>query len=142
MGTDVVIPFQHVYSLFSCKVRERSGSVEECLTRGREAVGSSHTGVTALWCLSIYPSLVLVQTRKTRPCLTERLLMGRKESNQTNKQTHVSFIRGTVKVRREAYNRNRYNQVPHLTQDTTWESDKLTVRHHKREPRGQPFPSR
>ena len=32
----------------------------------------------------IYPSLVLVQPRKTRPCLTERLLMGRKESNQTN----------------------------------------------------------
>ena len=31
----------------------------------------------------IYPSLVLVQPRKTRPCLTERLLMGRKESNQT-----------------------------------------------------------
>ena len=23
-----------------------------------------------------------------------------------------------------------------------WESDKLTVRHHKREPGGQPFPSR
>ena len=22
-----------------------------------------------------------------------------------------------------------------------WESDKLTVRHHKREPRGQPFPA-
>ena len=33
------------------------------------------------------PSIVLVQPRKTRPCLTERLLMGRKESNQTNKQT-------------------------------------------------------
>ena len=32
-----------------------------------------------------YPSLVLVQPRKTRPCLTEILLMGRKESNQTNK---------------------------------------------------------
>ena len=32
----------------------------------------------------IYPSLVLVQPRKTRPCLTERLLMGRKESNQIN----------------------------------------------------------
>ena len=32
----------------------------------------------------IYPSLVLVQPRKTRPCLTERLLMGREESNQTN----------------------------------------------------------
>ena len=31
----------------------------------------------------IYPSLVLVQPRKNRPCLTERLLMGRKESKQT-----------------------------------------------------------
>ena len=30
---------------------------------------------------NIYPSLVLVQPRKTRPYITERLLMGRKESN-------------------------------------------------------------
>ena len=30
-------------------------------------------------------SLVLVQPRKTCPYITERLLMGRKESNQTNK---------------------------------------------------------
>ena len=37
----------------------------------------------------IYPSLVLVQPRKTGPCLTEILLMGRKESNQTNKSCHV-----------------------------------------------------
>ena len=29
-----------------------------------------------------------------------------------------------VKVRKAAKIRNRYNQVPHLTQDTTWESDK------------------
>ena len=36
---------------------------------------------------NINPSLVLVQPRKTRPFITERLLMGRKESNQTNKQT-------------------------------------------------------
>ena len=35
----------------------------------------------------INPSLVLVQPRKTRPFITERLLMGRKESNQTNNQT-------------------------------------------------------
>ena len=62
-------------------MRERSGSVEECLTRDRGAAGSSLTGVTAL--LSIYHSLVLVQPRKTGPCLTERLLMGRKESKQT-----------------------------------------------------------
>ena len=29
------------------------------------------------------PSLVLVQPRKTRPFITERLVMGREESNQT-----------------------------------------------------------
>ena len=29
---------------------------------------------------------MLDQPGKTRPCLTDRLLMGRKESNQTNKQ--------------------------------------------------------
>ena len=33
---------------------------------------------------NINPSLVLVKLRKTRPFITERLLMGRKESNQTN----------------------------------------------------------
>ena len=31
---------------------QRSGSVVECLTRDRGAVGSSLTGVTALWSLS------------------------------------------------------------------------------------------
>ena len=31
----------------------------------------------------INPSLVLVQPRKTRPFINERLLMGHKESNQT-----------------------------------------------------------
>ena len=35
---------------------------------------------------NINPSLVLVQPRKTCPFITERLLMGHKESNQTNKQ--------------------------------------------------------
>ena len=38
---------------------------------------------------NINPSLVLVQPRKTRPFITERLLMGRKESNQTNKKLVV-----------------------------------------------------
>ena len=37
--------------------------------------------------------------------------------------------------------RGRYYQVPHLTQDSTWESDKHTIRHHKREPRGHHFPA-
>ena len=58
----------------------------ECLTRDRRAAGSSLTGVTG--CVleqEINPSLVLVQPRKTCPFITERLLMGHKESNQTNK---------------------------------------------------------
>ena len=73
--------------------RERSGSVVECLTQDRRAAGSSLTGVTVLcpWARHINPSLVLVQPRKTRPFITERLLMGRKESYQTNKQT--TFLR-------------------------------------------------
>ena len=39
------------------------------------------------WARHIYPSLVLVQPRKTCPCLTERLVTGHKESNQTNKHS-------------------------------------------------------
>ena len=33
-----------------------------------------------------------------------------------------------LKVRNAATIRNRYNQAPHLTQDTTWEGDKNTIR--------------
>ena len=40
------------------------------------------------WARHIYPSLVLVQPRKTRPFITERLLMGHKESNQTKQTKH------------------------------------------------------
>ena len=59
----------------------------ECLTQDRGAAGSSLTCVTALsLSKNINPSLVLVQPRKTRPFITERLLIGHKESNQTNKK--------------------------------------------------------
>ena len=67
---------------------ELSGSVVECLTRDRGATGSSLTGVIALCPCTrhINPSLVLLKPRKTRPYITERLLMGRKESNKQIKQ--------------------------------------------------------
>ena len=47
---------------------------------------------------NINPSLVLVQPRKTRPFITERLLMGRKESNKTkqNKKRTLKFERMNV----------------------------------------------
>ena len=41
---------------------------------------------------NINPSLVLVHPRKTRPFITERLLMGRKESNQTNKHPDLRRV--------------------------------------------------
>ena len=71
-----------------CKQHGDPGSpVVEYLTRDRGAAGSSLTSVTVLWSLSEtdYSSLVQVQPRKTRPSLTESLLMGREESNQTEK---------------------------------------------------------
>ena len=37
---------------------------------------------------------------------------------------------------------NRYNQVPHLTQDTIWENDKNTRKHHIQESQVvSPFPA-
>ena len=41
-----------INGVFPFCVRERNGSVVECLTRNREAAGSSLTGVTELWSLS------------------------------------------------------------------------------------------
>ena len=62
-----------------------SGRVLDSRPKGR---GFEPHGRLCVVCLSknINPSLVLVQPRKTRPFITERLLMGRKKSNQTNKK--------------------------------------------------------
>ena len=66
-----------------------SGRVLDSRPRGRGFEPDRRHCVVSL-SKNINPSLVyvLVQPRKTRPFITERLLMGRKESNQTNKQTH------------------------------------------------------
>ena len=69
-----------------------SGSVLDSRPKGRGFEPHRRHCVVSL-SKNINPSLVLVQPRKTRPFITERLLMGRKESNQTNKQTKVhSFV--------------------------------------------------
>ena len=41
---------------------------------------------------NINPSLVLVQPRTTRPFITERLLMGRNESNQQKHSLLTSYL--------------------------------------------------
>ena len=74
---------------------ERSGPVVECLTRDRRAAGSSLTGVTALWSLSkTHLSWLSIGSTQEDPSrITERLLSGRKESHQTNKQIKRGIIR-------------------------------------------------
>ena len=62
-----------------------SGRVLDSRPRGPGFEPHWHHCVVSL-SKNINPSLVLVQPRKTRPFIAERLLMGRKESNQTNKQ--------------------------------------------------------
>ena len=41
---------------------------------------------------TLNPSLVMVQPMKTSPYITERLLMGRKESYQTKKKTSIPLF--------------------------------------------------
>ena len=43
------------------------------------------------------------------------------------------LARITIKVRKKAKIRNRYNRETHLSKDTTWESDKNTRKHHTQE---------
>ena len=64
-------------------VREGSGRVLDVRPKGRGFEPHRRHCVVSLN-KNITPSLVLVQPRKTRPIITERPLMGRKESNQTN----------------------------------------------------------
>ena len=55
---------------------------------------------------------------------------------------YVSDMYMQCKVGKESKFWNRYNQVPHLTQDTMWESDKYSKTLDTGEPRSRPFPSR
>ena len=66
-----------------------SGREFDSRQRDREPEPHQHHCVVSL-SKNINPSLVLVQSRKTHPFITERFLMGRKESNQTNK-TNISY---------------------------------------------------
>ena len=65
-----------------------SGRVLDSRQRGSELEPHRRHCIVSL-SKNINLSLVLVQPRKTRPYITERLLMGRKESNQTNKTKYI-----------------------------------------------------
>ena len=76
---------------------EPSGSVVECLTWDQRAKGLSLTALCP-WARHINPCLVLAIPRKTCPCLTERLLMGRKESNKKKKNSKYSKFSNTFLI--------------------------------------------
>ena len=68
-----------------------SGRVLDFRPKGRGFEPHRHHGVVSL-SKNINPSLVLVQPRKTCPFITERLLMGRKESIQTNTMCDIYLL--------------------------------------------------
>ena len=55
--------------------------------------------------------------------------------------TQLIYREFDIKVSKVAKIRNRYNQVPHLTQDTNGESDKLTVGTTNESQEVSPFPA-
>ena len=80
----------HIQAIFFVGAQWLSGRVLDSRPKGRVFEPHRRHRVVSLT-KNINPSLVLVQPRKTRPFITERLLMGRKESNQTNKQAILDF---------------------------------------------------
>ena len=78
------LAFMCANTLDSKGVQWLSGRVLDSRPKGRGVEPHWRHCVVSL-SKNITPSLVLVQPRKTRPFITERLLIGRKESNQTNK---------------------------------------------------------
>ena len=79
-----------------------SGRVLDLRLRGRWFITSLASLCCGPWARHIYPSLLLVEPRKTRSCLTERLLMERKESN---KQFKLFLLCNTsLKIRGELTN--------------------------------------
>ena len=89
---EVLYPSQQLWSvhltwhslLFEVGAQWLSGRALDSRPKGRGFEPHRRHCVVSL-SKNINPSLVLVQPRKIRPFITERMLMGRKELNQTNK---------------------------------------------------------
>ena len=73
--------FDHIFHL-SKGAQWLSGRVLDLRPKGRRFEPHQRHCLVSL-SKNFNPSLVLVQLRRNRPYITERLLMGRKESNQT-----------------------------------------------------------
>ena len=93
----------HMFFNLIVYILHTGSALAQCLTRPRGCWLEPHRRhcVVSL-SKNIYPSLVLVQPRKTRPFITERLLMGLKESNQIKQTTY--YIPFVDKIRQTCQN--------------------------------------
>ena len=92
-----------------------SGRVLDSRPRSRGFEPNRHHYVVSLSKI-INPSLELVQPRETCPFITERLLMRRKESNQTNKQIqNFKNVANNVSVAKGAGLNLNWWEVPKAT---------------------------
>ena len=65
-----------------------------------------------------------------RLCQSANLILHARTYREIQKQTNENrckALKSKIKVRNTAKIRKRYNQVPHPTQDTTWESNINTI---------------
>ena len=91
----------------------------------------SKSGLRFGWCWSGSKLFANVISRQ------KQLPLARKKVKRNNSDIIWSIVLLihdiTPKVSKEAKINNWYHQVPHLTQDTIWESDKNTIKHHTQE---------
>ena len=68
-----------------------------------------------------------------------------KDQEPIQYNTKIIYIVGNTNSITSAMNiylQTEYNQAPHLTKDTTWESSKITIKHHTQESQEvSPFPA-
>ena len=95
---------------------------------------------------------LLLQTRMTQGTTSQNKTRhevptqdGRSENNHNTRIIALTSTRCRhlyLKVRKNANIRNPYNQIPHLTQNIIWKSDKNTRNHHIQESQKvKPFPA-
>ena len=82
---------EYLGQIWQTNNRERSGRVLDSRPWGR-GLETHRRHCVVSPSQNINPRLVLVQPRKTRPYITERLLMGHKESNQTKLMSRLIWI--------------------------------------------------
>ena len=89
-----------------------------------------------------------VKVKRFYFCKKSAYQIKRKRSVDQRVSTHldpkhtIATEVGLIKVRKTARVRNRYKQVPDMSQDTKWESNKITINNTNKSQEVSPFPFR